>query len=143
MLFPENFLVNMCFLVVLIYDVYAAFPEGLSCFRMILGTSNCYAFVFWHYILRFRIVVTRASAMQHSSRNSPPAPDLVLFRLIVQRVFFSGGVLFAQAPVCLPPPIRHPLNAAPGAQWPAVARAEKSRGPRRGAVGRPGFEKPL
>ena len=35
-----------------------------------------------------------ASALQHSSRNSSPAPDLVFSKLIFPGVLFSGGVFF-------------------------------------------------
>ena len=45
----------------------------------------------------------RASAVQSSSRNCSPAPDLVFFNIIFPRILFSGGVLFftdtAQTPV--------------------------------------------
>ena len=41
----------------------------------------------------------QAPALQSSSRNCSPAPDLVLRKLIVQCVFFSGGVFCSQTPV--------------------------------------------
>ena len=38
------------------------------------------------------IPVGRALALQSSSRNCYPAPDLVLWKLFFPRVFFSGGL---------------------------------------------------
>ena len=38
----------------------------------------------------------RAFALQHGSRSCSPATDLVLFKLIVLRVVFSGGVICSQ-----------------------------------------------
>ena len=40
------------------------------------------------------LLFRRAFALQSSSRNWYPAPDLVFFKLISWRVFFSGRVLF-------------------------------------------------
>ena len=45
----------------------------------------------------------RAPALQSSSRGSTPAPELLLFKLIVSRVFSSGGVFFSQTPVSMQP----------------------------------------
>ena len=46
----------------------------------------------WYRCLSKNTPFLRAFALQLSSRHFSPAPDLVLFRLIVPRVFFSGGV---------------------------------------------------
>ena len=40
------------------------------------------------------IPFTQALAMQPSSSNPSPAPDLVLCKLIFPRAFFSGGLFF-------------------------------------------------
>ena len=49
--------------------------------------------------------------MQSGSRNCSPAPDLVFFKLMFPRVFFSGGVFFSQPPV---PSFHIPQR---GVQW--------------------------
>ena len=41
------------------------------------------------------IPFTRASALQNSSINASPAPELVFSNLMVPRAFFSGGVFFS------------------------------------------------
>ena len=45
------------------------------------------------------IPFARALALQSSSRNCSPAPDLVLWKLIFQCLLFSGGIIFSQTPV--------------------------------------------
>ena len=61
---------------------------------------------------------TRAFPMQSSGRNCSPAPDLVLQKLILPRVFSSGGMFFSQTPVwgTLPQPCegrKRPLEPIP------------------------------
>ena len=46
-------------------------------------------------------VFGRALALQHSSRNCFPDPDLVFCRPIFLQVISSGGVFFAQTPVVI------------------------------------------
>ena len=46
----------------------------------------------WYRCLWENIPFMGAFALQHSNRNCYPAPDLVLFKLNVPRVFVSGGV---------------------------------------------------
>ena len=43
----------------------------------------------------------RDCALQNSSRNSSPAPYLMFVKLIIPRVFLTGGVFVSQTPVSL------------------------------------------
>ena len=43
-----------------------------------------------------RTPFVQAFALQSSSRNSYPPPDLVLWKLMLVSVFFSGGMFFSQ-----------------------------------------------
>ena len=47
------------------------------------------------------IPFAQALALQSSSINCSPAPDLVLRKLIFQNIVFSGGVFFSQTPVVM------------------------------------------
>ena len=62
-----------------------------------------YATMQWNHVdtgvCETNISFMRALVMQSSGKDCPPAPDLVIWEPIFQRVFFPEG-LFSQTPVC-------------------------------------------
>ena len=85
------------------YDLFVLFLRISDAFIMFVIEDACYERCACVHAGVCEQTATFAGAspfpLQSSSRNRPPAPDLVFLKLILPYVLFSRGVLFSQTPV--------------------------------------------